>query len=191
MPTTPSRHAEGLSRTALAFFAVAAVVFVIATVITWSMLKLLGPPVPHRDLQFPPAFGASTFLLALGSILLERARRAVRQEKQQRFRRNLLLAGFTGACFLGTQTYGLLSLFPAERSAADASLGATAFVMMLATLHALHFTVAILFVSLVIVRMQQDRYDHEYHWGVSVCTAFWHVLGVVWLAILLVFAIAV
>jgi heme/copper-type cytochrome/quinol oxidase subunit 3 len=35
-----------------------------------------------------------------------------------------------------------------------------------------------------------DRYDHEYCWGVSFAAWCWHVLGVVWLAILFVFAMA-
>ena len=52
------------------------------------------------------------------------------------------------------------------------------------------FVVATLFLSLVAVRTFADRYDHEYYWGVSVVAWFWHALGIVWLAILAVFAIA-
>ena len=49
---------------------------------------------------------------------------------------------------------------------------------------------ALLFVVFVTVNGFADRYDHEYYFGVRVCTAFWHILCVVWLAILGVFAIA-
>ena len=66
----------------------------------------------------------------------------------------------------------------------------TAFVLALASLHAMHVIVATLFLSLVTVRTFAERYDHEYYWGVSVVAWFWHGLGIVWLAILAVFAIA-
>ena len=58
---------------------------------------------------------------------------------------------------------------------------------MFAVLHVLHFTVAMMFLVYVMLRSFQDRYDHEYYFGVTVCTWFWHVLGIVWVAILLVF----
>ena len=63
-------------------------------------------------------------------------------------------------------------------------------IVMLAALHGMHFVVAVLFLSYVTVRALADRYDHEYYWGVSVAAWFWHALGVVWIGILAVFAIA-
>ena len=95
-----------------------------------------------------------------------------------------------GSLFLGVQSFGLWTLMPHDRTAQTAQAGVTTFVLMLAALHALHFVVAVLFLSYVTVQALADRYDHEYHWGVTVCAWFWHALGVVWLAILLIFAIA-
>jgi len=72
----------------------------------------------------------------------------------------------------------------------DASTGAAPFVAVLACLHAMHFVVALMFLAFVFASAQIDRYDHEYYWGVTVCAWFWHVLGIVWLAVLGVMAIA-
>ena len=72
----------------------------------------------------------------------------------------------------------------------DAAMGAGAFIFVLAALHGLHFTVALLFLAFVTLRAFADRYDHEYYWGVMVCTFFWHGLAWVWLCILAVFACA-
>ncbi len=44
--------------------------------------------------------------------------------------------------------------------------------------------VAVLVLVYVIVQGLSNRYDHEYYWGVVVCTYFWHALGWVWLCIL-------
>jgi heme/copper-type cytochrome/quinol oxidase subunit 3 len=51
-------------------------------------------------------------------------------------------------------------------------------------------SIAIMFLTLVYLKSLIDRYDHEYYWGVMVCSYFWHALGLVWLAIIGVFLIA-
>mgnify|MGYP006359933385 CR=1 FL=1 len=85
----------------------------------------------------PPAFAVSTLLLIAGSLAMSKAVAAVRREKQRDFRHQLLVALAAGTLFMGVQAYGLWSLLPAERTAGDASTGATPFVLMLAALHAL------------------------------------------------------
>jgi cytochrome c oxidase subunit 3 len=127
--------------------------------------------------------------LGLGSYALQRAVRSVRQERQQQFRNWLRAALVLGSLFIGVQSYGLWSIFPQNRDASDASLGATPFIIVLVALHGIHFLVAVLFVCFVAARAAAHRYDHEYYWGVLVCSWFWHVLGIIWLGILCVFAI--
>jgi cytochrome c oxidase subunit 3 len=142
------------------------------------------------EFWFPPAFAFSSVLLLSGSIALSRAVWSVRQEKQSSFRLWLRVALVTGTLFMGVQGYGLWTLLPAERAAEQASLGVTPFVLMLSALHALHLSVAVLFLAFVATRAQADRYDHEYYWGASICAYFWHALGIAWLFILAIFAIA-
>jgi cytochrome c oxidase subunit 3 len=124
-----------------------------------------------------------------GSVAMTKAVAAGRREKQREFRKWLLIALGAGTLFMGVQGYGLWWLLPAQRTAGDASTGATSFVLMLAALHALHLSVAVLFLSVVTTRAQSDRYDHEYYWGVSVCAWFWHALGVAWLFVLVIVGI--
>jgi hypothetical protein len=57
-------------------------------------------------------------------------------------------------------------------------------------LHAMHFTLALMFLVWVTLGAFADRYDHEYFWGVVVCAWFWHALGIAWGCILIVFAIS-
>lgn len=177
------------SRFALRFFAVAATVFCGAGLLAWALVSATAPAVTGERAYFPGAFWLSTALLIAGSVLLQRAHFNVQVERQQPFRRALLSALAVGALFVGVQSYGLWALVrnvdPAEGIA-----GVNIFLFMLAGLHGLHFSVALLFLVFVSLKGLAGRYDHEYYWGVTVCAFFWHVLGAAWLAILGVFLTA-
>ncbi|MBX3439461.1 MAG: cytochrome c oxidase subunit 3 [Planctomycetaceae bacterium] len=184
----PARHAFGLTRAARRFFATVLGVSLLAALTEAAVSRAPGLA-PRAPEIFPPAFWISSGLLLGGSILISRALGYVRREKQGPFRWTLVTTLVVGALFVGVQSFGLWTLMPHDRTPQAAQAGVNAFVLMLAALHALHFVVAVLFLSFVTVRAFDDRYDHEYHWGVTVCAWFWHALGVVWIGILAVFAI--
>jgi cytochrome c oxidase subunit III len=186
----PNRHAAGQSRAAVRFFMLACGVFGVAVAIAVGLGLLFGRPDARTHFWAPPAFAVSTLLLVAGSIAMSKAIAAVRREKQRVFRHQLLVALGAGTLFMGVQAYGLWSLLPVERTAGDASTGATPVVLMFAGMHALHLSVAVLFLAFVTTRAQEDRYDHEYYWGVSVCAWFWHALGVAWLFVLVIVGFA-
>ena len=186
----PDRHAAGESRQARWFFLTGAVIATVGVGLAIVLASLCGRPAQLPEVWFPPAFGVSTGLLAAGSFALQRALYFVRRERQHSFRLWLTMTLVAGTLFVGVQGYGLWTLLPAERVAEEASLGVTPFMLMLAALHALHLSVALLFLAFVATRAFADRYDHEYHWGVRFCAWFWHALGIAWLLILAVFAIA-
>jgi heme/copper-type cytochrome/quinol oxidase subunit 3 len=189
-PLTHSRR-ETASGFAVRFFHTAALLYAAVVLLTWLLTRLLPAPVPGPTLRLPWAFLVSTALLLATSILQERALAAVRLERQRPFRRRLLAALGTGCLFIVFQGYGLWWLLRSqERTAAAASTGAAVFAFALAFLHAMHVSVAALFLVYVVLKSHVDRYDHEYHWGVVACAWLWHGLGIVWLAILAVFVIA-
>jgi cytochrome c oxidase subunit 3 len=186
--TGPSRWSR--ERAARWFFALGVAAVTSAVALSVLLIKLLGRPA-GATFHIPAAFAASTLLLGVGSVLMASALRAVRWERQELFRKRLAQAVAAGILFMGTQTYALWTILPAERSANLASLGVAPFAVMLAAVHALHFLVATLFVTYIAVQAHAGRYDHEYHWGVTFCAWFWHVLGIVWMAILAVYSIVV
>ena len=188
--TIPRRHPSGQSRQALKFFVTASLVVLASGLILALLASLFGRPVHTDQFWFPPAFAVTSALLVAGSVALQRAIGFVRREQQRPFRSWLATGLACGTLFLGIQMYGLWTLLPGERVAADAALGVTPFVLMLAALHAVHLSVAVLFLVFVLLQALADRYDHEYYWGVRVCACFWHGLGVVWLFILAIFGIA-
>ncbi len=174
---------------ALRFFQLAVLLLVAAAGIALTMLKLFPPVSAEPSNRFSPAFGISTWLLLIGSGCMSRAIESVRRERQYPFRRWLVFALASGTLFVASQTYALTSLIR-RHSLNDATSDAAAFVAVVAALHAMHFIVALLFLSYATVQAFADRYDHEYYWGIRFCAWFWHALGIVWAAILFVMLIA-
>ena len=190
-PTPPSLitpRNPGTSRLAIRFIILSAAVYAVAGSVALALIRL-APPAPGAGAVFPPAFWLTTALLAGGSGALHRAAWCVRFEKQKRFRRNLVIALAAGTLFVGVQSYGLDWLLH-KQDPDDVQTGASAFVTIFAVLHAMHFSLALLFLVWVALNSLADRYDHEYYWPVSVCAWFWHGLGIAWIAILCVFAIS-
>lgn len=190
MPLTLSmRRTSGSGRVAVRFIFASVFVYLTAGAVAFVFIHFFPGRVVPEKVVFPTAFWFTTVLLAVGSGFLHRAAFAVRHERQTTFRESLLVALVAGTLFVGLQTYGLASL-ARNQLPEEAQTGANAFITMLAALHAMHFALALLFLVWVTLNALADRYDHEYSWGVTVCAWFWHVLGVVWMLILVVFAIA-
>jgi len=177
------------SRLVVRFIVVSAGVYATALGLAVSLIQLFPPTAAPGRVVFPPAFWLTTFLIVLGSACLQRAVRCVRAEKQRPFRHSLLAALAAGTIFVGVQTYGLQSLIR-NQLPDEVQTGANAFITMLAILHAMHFSLALMFLVWVTLNALADKYDHEYSWGVTLCAWFWHGLGIVWACILVVFAIA-
>ncbi|MDB5336505.1 MAG: cytochrome o ubiquinol oxidase subunit [Planctomycetaceae bacterium] len=189
MTSSPiERYDREPSTFARRFFWLTLSVFSIGCAVARLLVLLTAGRTPSAWGHFPPAFCVSSVLLLIGSVALHRALQAVRIEKPASFRRALLVALGSGTLFVGIQSFGLWCLIQQQRPE-DASTGVNAFMVMLAALHGLHFTVALMFLSYVTIKGFAARYDHEYFWGVQVCAWFWHALGLIWLAILGVFLI--
>lgn len=185
-----SQHwAQQQTDSARRFFLVALGVFAVGGLLATTLILIARPIHETEHVTFPRAFLVSSLLLATGSIALQRALHHVRLEHQEQFRTALSIALAAGACFVGVQSFGLWRLLQTPIGM-DASTGPGAFAFVLTFLHGMHLSVALLFLSYVTVRACAGRYDHEYYWGVTCCAFFWHVLGLAWVAILAVFAIA-
>jgi cytochrome c oxidase subunit 3 len=190
MPQTPTtRQRTVAGRLTLRFIFVTAGVYALAGGVTLALTRWLPyHAVPGRVI-FPPVFWLTTVLLVLGSGWLHRAVECVRRERQLPFRRSLLWSLGAGVLFVGAQGYGLTCLIRNELPD-ESQTGANTFITMLGAVHAMHFSLALMFLVWVTLGAFDDRYDHEYYWGVTLCAWFWHGLGIVWLLILVIFSIA-
>lgn len=174
------------------FFALSSGLFSAAILIATVGVRVSGDSSSERSVM-PIAFWISTVFLFVGSVTLQRAAWLVRVQQLELFRRWLIASLTAGTLFVGLQICGLWRLIqnqtlPGQSVPQSAETGANAFVVMVAGLHGVHFVVALLFVAWITVNAFADRYDHEYSTGVSFCAWFWHTLGIVWIAILTLFA---
>ena len=175
------------SQFALRFFGVSVGLFITAGLIAWTLSRLVGPPHAPGQFVIPAAFAFSTAFLILCSAVQVRGLAAVRRERQRTFRRNMVWALAYGTAFVGVQIFGMWCIVQnlhAIQSAGEAQLGATALVIGAAAMHALHVVVALLVLTWVTLRGFNDRYDHEYSFGVMGCSWVWHGLGIMWIFIL-------
>ncbi len=172
--------------------------FFLATVLQGGVILLLGfslgwifrHPEPTERLELPTAFQFGTLFLAIGSWCLHNAQANVRLERQHRFRTSLLAALGAAVLFVSVQSYGMWALIKSISPQLEMQTSIHSMVIMFAAIHAMHFVVAQSILLWVTLSAFADRYDHEYYWGVTFASWCWHVLGIVWIGILCIFAIA-
>jgi len=184
-----TRRLSRPSRLALCFFVASSALLLISGTGTWLLVSTGTFTARSDRLIFPPAFLISTALLVFVSSRMHSACRWVRLERQKLFRSRLGQALLGATAFVTVQCYGLWCLLTVQRVTAEAT-GLTHSAFAFALLHGIHVLVALLFLVFVLLRALADRYDHEYSWGITFCTWFWHALGIVWLAIAGAFLIA-
>ena len=178
------------SRVALAarFAALSAGLLGTAFLLTYAMLW--AAPEQPRRLGISVMFFVTTIVLAAGSIAMQRAVHFVRREKQPQFRSWLVVSLALGVLFTAFQSYALADLIPSLRDALGGTPNPAGFIAAIVATHAFHVILAVLVLSMVTVQAFNDRYDHEYYWGVSFSAGFWHFLGLVWLSVLCVSCVA-
>ncbi|HEX6985479.1 MAG TPA: cytochrome c oxidase subunit 3 [Planctomycetaceae bacterium] len=185
--TALSRMTSRPSRFALGWFLASVAVAAAAGLCGRLLAAAVGDPRPSL---LPAVFLASTALLAVVSGALARAEVYAKREKQPRLRAAIAAALAAAALFLavqGTALWGLLGQMMPD----DTAIGPRAFVFVAVALHALHAAAALLWLVYVALRGFAGGYDHEYRFGLTACGWCWHLLGIVWLAILTVFLAAV
>lgn len=186
-PVSGSRPNAIDGRFVLRLFALTGGLFAFAGGLAFLLTRLFWPPRANGAFIVPAAFAFSTLCLILCSAALSRAHTFVQRERQRPFRRSLLWALAFGTTFVGVQAFGLWCIvhnLQPDRNAGEAELGPTALILGAAALHCLHVTIALGVLSYVTLQGLSDRYDHEYSFGVAVCTWFWHILGILWVFIL-------
>jgi len=189
MPTSlADRQVMNRTRRTLRFIGLSLAVYVSAGAIALTAVHWLPKQPPGAEAFFPPIFLVTTGLLIAGSLSLHRAVQFVRIEKQRPFRGALVHSLVLGVLFVGLQACGLQSMIRHQRPG-EVQTGSNAFLTMVSGLHAMHFSVALWWLLWITLCAFEDRYDHEYYWGVLACGWFWHVLGIVWGLVLLVFLI--
>ena len=167
-------------------------VFFLATIVSYIIIRTQSFQPIKREyvpLEIPVTFWASTALLIVVSVFLERACWFVRRELQAGFLGSLRIAFVVSIAFTILQAFGLQYLLSQHFLAYDGSTKAYGMSFTIAFVHALHVVGGIGFIGYIWFQGRRNRYDHERHWAVNHCAGYWHFLDVVWLGMLATFVI--
>jgi cytochrome c oxidase subunit III len=166
-------------------------VFFFASLMAYVLIAQRTLKPNHIPLELPWSFTGSTVALLMTSVALHLAVMRVRIERQMAFRRWLQVAVVSATIFFSLQSHGMQQLISVHLSApnGDAKLFGISFV--LAFIHAMHVIVGMLFIAYVYFQAGRNRYDHEKHWPVDICSTYWHFLDGVWLIMLATFIVVV
>ena len=133
--------------------------------------------------NLPIGLVASTLLLAVLSVTMHRALKAVRLNRFEATQRMLTLALLVGIAFVIGQAQNWRSMYAATTATDARTLYGFTF-YMLTGLHALHVLGGFVPLSIVLGKAKRREYSSSNHEGVKLCAQYWDYLGVVWLILL-------
>lgn len=144
---------------------------------------------PQTAVELPTSFLTSTVCLIGISVILHAATRTVRRSKRFLTAFLIALATCTAVLFIIIQYSSMLDLLGGPALQGGTGKGVAGMIVVLAFLHALHVAGGILALGIVGVRTLMGRYDHERHWPVDFAALYWHFLDLVWVCMLVTFAL--
>lgn len=138
---------------------------------------------PPAATGLPSSLAVSTGLIALTSLLMQRALGALRRNRRNRCRDLLSAAGLAAGAFLLVQALGAGRLLQLESVAQAPGLFVFCYYLLLG-LHGLHVVGGLVPLTWVAVQLQRGEYSSSRQEGLSLCVQYFHFLGVMWLLLL-------
>lgn len=172
------------------WFMASLAMFFMASLLTYIIIRTQAfEPIPrdYERLSMPDSFWLSSFFLIATSCMLERTCWLVRRQRSN-FSNWLIAAAVCAVLFLVVQTFALKYLVDQHFTADDGSTKVFGMSFVLALLHALHVLGGIVYIGWVLVNTYRNKYDHERYWAIKYCAGYWHFLDIVWIAMLVTFA---
>lgn len=188
----PARRDLYQAKLVFYLFLASLTVFFIASLVTYCIIRTQAfQPInrSYEALKLPMTFWTSTGLLVLISVFLQRACWLVHRERQIEFRRWLVWAWCAAVVFMIIQSFGMNDLLTHHFTKTDGTTKVYGMSFTLALIHALHVLGGMIFLGYVMWQSMRNKYDHERHFAVDHCAAYWHFLDVVWFTMLVMFVI--
>ncbi len=166
------------------FFVSCVLLYAIYVVSRMSSSGAAGAP-----FYLPQSFVLTTVILIAISICLHLAVGAVKRERLTDLWRYVVIAACLSGAFFVVQAGGMTWMIQQlEKSSYDRSLYSFTFVLVL--IHALHVVGGAAGITFVLFGLSRGVYDHERHWPIRFCAMYWHFLDVIWVLMMVSFALA-
>ena len=182
----PGGHIPGNHRIGTLIFLMAGVMFFAGLVAAYLVLRYSSPAWPAAGMpRLPTALaGFNTVVIALSSLALARAGRAMRTLDARGLRRGLVLTAVLGSTFLLLQAVQWSILLTRGLSFAGTTYGTIVYVITGA--HALHAAGGVVWL-VVMALVQRDVWVPDSRQRViEAGTMYWHFVGLVWVTLYVV-----
>ncbi|MDW8288834.1 MAG: cytochrome c oxidase subunit 3, partial [Flammeovirgaceae bacterium] len=146
---------------------------------------------------FPKAFFVSLILLALSSVVLQKAFKAYRQEDESQLFKVLFLTLLLSFLFLAAQMYGWKELV--ETGIFFRGIPVGSYFYLLTGLHALHLVGGIVFLAIFTWQVRRLAYDavkklvyftNPYELlKLQMLSYYWHAMGILWGILFVIFLV--
>jgi len=168
-------------------------IFFLACMVSYAvyvMLRIAPQPGQVQPFFLPRSFGLTTVILVAISILLHLAVGAIRREKRVDFARYVIVAAMLSVAFFVVQGFGLAWMITELSKPGVQMRNLYGLTFFLVFVHALHVVGGVTGLVFLLFGLSRDAYDHERHFPVRFCAMYWHFLDLVWITMLLSFALA-
>ena len=122
--------------------------------------------------------GVNTFFLLVSGYAMYRATKVMRLDRLGALNRWLIATGVLGVVFLGVQGVEWIRLIGYGLTFSSSLYGATFYTLI--GCHALHASVGLIVLLLVISRAFRGRYTNGAFTGVELCSVYWYFVVGIW-----------
>ena len=156
----------------------------------YVMLRIAPAADQIQPFYVPRSFLITTVNLVAISTLLHMAVGAARRERIADLSRYIVVTFLLSLAFFVTQGFGLATMV-GQMLQPEASMrnlyGLTFFLVII---HALHVVGGVAALVILLFGLRRKAYDHERYFPVKFCALYWHFLDIVWVVMMIAFAIA-
>lgn len=173
-------------------FLISLAVFFVSCILLYAIYVVIrvSPAGEIPNFWLPQSFIYSTLILIGISYCLHHAVVAVRTEKRVDLARYVVIASLLAVTFFAIQGTGMAWMIQELEASPSQDRSLYGFTFVLVLLHALHVIGGAVGLTLVIFGIRREAYDHERYWPIRFCALYWHFLDIVWVLMLIAFAIA-
>ncbi len=190
-------HIGGAGTAAMALLIVSLSILFIASMVAYVIVRmqiqLRLRAAGYTDTWPPPGMPAiprtlwiSTLVIVISSVTIQMALNAIRRDKQNALRRNLLATFALGLLFLALQTFNWWEFYSALHPGMQIAGAYLGMFYTLTGLHAAHVLGGLIPLGFVTARAFKEKYSRNYYPGIRYSTVYWHFLDAIWLALFFV-----
>ena len=149
----------------------------------WPLLKNPNPalyPGPHETI---PAWGIpalNTLILLTSAVTLTWAHWGLKKNWRRQLIVGLMITIALGMIFEGFQVYEYIRAYTVEGLTLASGIYGTTF-FTLTGLHAVHVTIGVIMLTVILIRCLKGHFLPQHHFGFEAVSWYWHFVDVVWL----------